>query len=132
MNKLTSLITGALVVASLQVFANSIEDRIKPSGSLCMSGESCASTQTVASSGGSRSGQEVYESKCSSCHATGAAGAPKLGDKDAWATRMNKGIETLYSNSIQGFNAMPAKGLCFDCSDSEIQAAVDHLVSSAK
>ena len=66
------------------------------------------------------------------CHASGAAGAPKLGDVAAWAPRVAAGNDTLYSNAIGGFKGMPAKGLCFDCSDDEIKAAVDHMVSNSQ
>ena len=54
---------------------------------------------------------------------TGAAGAPKTGDAAAWAPRIAKGMDTLYGNAINGVGAMPAKGLCADCSDDEINEA---------
>jgi cytochrome c5 len=66
------------------------------------------------------------------CHASGAAGAPKFGDAAAWGPRIGKGMDTLYSNAINGFNGMPAKGLCMDCSDDEVNAAVDHMTSNSQ
>lgn len=108
-----------------------IADRISPVGSLCMSGDECAAAPVTVASG-PRSGEEIYNSKCVACHATGAAGAPKLGDAAAWAPRADKGIETLYTHAIAGFNAMPAKGLCGDCSDDEIKATVDYMVENSK
>lgn len=113
--------------------ASTMEERLKPAGEVCMSGDPCAAAVVAsASSDGPRSGEEVYSTKCSSCHATGAAGAPKFADAAAWAPRIGKGNDTLYSNAIGGFNGMPAKGLCFDCSDDEIKAAVDHMVAGSQ
>lgn len=127
----------AVLLASASAYAwaasDTIEERLKPAGELCMAGDTCAAAVIeVASAGGARSGEKVYSTKCATCHATGAANAPKLGDAAAWAPRMEKGVDVLYTNAIKGFNGMPAKGLCFDCSDDEIKAAVDHLVSNSK
>ncbi|MGN6701507.1 MAG: c-type cytochrome, partial [Burkholderiaceae bacterium] len=55
-------------------------------------------------------GEEVYKAVCSACHATGAAGAPKVGDNGAWAPRIAEGYDTLVSHAIHGIRAMPAKG----------------------
>lgn len=134
---------GGLAVLSFAVSAyaafaassDTLEDRLKPVGELCMAGEDCASPSTVQvadASAAARSGDEIYKTKCATCHATGAAGAPKLGDATAWAPRLEKGIETLYQSAINGFNGMPAKGLCFDCSDAELKAAVDYMVENSK
>ncbi|MGD8312746.1 MAG: c-type cytochrome, partial [Gammaproteobacteria bacterium] len=60
-------------------------------------------------------GQQVYQASCQACHATGAAGAPKLGDKEAWAPRIAQGMDTLLANAISGKNAMPPKGACASC-----------------
>nr|WP_245929444.1 c-type cytochrome [Agarilytica rhodophyticola] len=130
---MTRIAWGVLAAVSLQVAAESLEDRIKPAGSVCMSGESCAAAPVqVAANSGPRSGKDVYDSKCATCHATGAAGAPKLGDAAAWAPRVGKGIDVLYTSAISGFNGMPAKGLCFDCSDDEIKGSVDYMVDNSK
>ncbi|WP_286875577.1 c-type cytochrome, partial [Marinimicrobium sp. UBA4509] len=61
----------------------------------------------------------------------GVSGAPMLGSVDDWASRIEKGSETLYDHAINGFNAMPAMGLCSDCSDEEIQATVDYMVEES-
>jgi cytochrome c5 len=109
-------------------------DRTQPVGEVCMSGEPCAAPAAAVASGGvARSGEEVYSTKCFTCHATGAAGAPKLGDAAAWSPRLaERKLEGLYKSSINGFKAMPAKGLCMDCSDDEIKHAVDHILSKSK
>lgn len=76
------------------------------------------------------SGELVYEQRCAVCHKAGIAGAPKLGDGDAWASRTDKGLDTLVTNAIRGVGAMPPRGTCADCSDEEIAAAVGFMVDS--
>ncbi len=132
MKSIKFLVAAILAVSAFHVAADTLEDRIKPAGSLCMAGDDCASAVQVAAASGPRSGQDVYDSKCATCHATGAAGAPKLGDAAAWAPRSAKGIDALYTSAISGFKGMPAKGLCFDCSDDELKASVDYLVDNSK
>ena len=79
-----------------------------------------------------RSAEDIYSGFCAGCHATGAAGAPKDGDKAAWAPRIAQGIDTVYKHAIQGFNAMPPKGMCSDCSDDDIKGVVDLMVKHVK
>ena len=128
-----AVVAGA-AVAVAQSADEQIAERIAPAGKVCMKGDECAAAApaAAASSGGARSGEDVYKGHCAACHATGAAGAPKFGDAGAWGPRIDKGIETLYTHAIGGFNAMPAKGLCMDCSDDEVKAAVDYMTSNSK
>ena len=77
-------------------------------------------------------GAAIYNTKCMACHASGAAGAPKLGDKEAWAPRIATGRDALIASVINGKNAMPPKGACMDCSDEDLAAAVDHMISSSQ
>ncbi len=128
-----AIATVALVMSVFTVAAvkDEMADRVSPVGSMCMAGESCAAAPVVVASG-PRSGEEIYNSKCVACHSTGAAGAPKLGDAGAWAPRIGKGIEVLYTGAINGVNGMPAKGLCMDCSDDEIKQTVDYMVENSK
>ena len=65
-------------------------------------------------------------------HATGAAGAPKTGDAAAWAPRMSKGMDTLVKAVNTGLNAMPPKGMCFDCSDEDYAALITYMSTPAK
>ncbi len=119
-----------LGVVSANAAKESLEDRIKPVGEVCMAGDPCAAAAVVASAE-PRSGEAVYSSKCFTCHATGAAGAPKLGDTADWEARISaRGKDGLYAGAINGYNAMPAKGLCMDCSDDEIKAAVDYMLEN--
>jgi cytochrome c5 len=86
----------------------------------------------MASVANATEGQKVYQQACFACHGTGAAGAPKLGDKAAWKDRIAKGKETLHKHALHGFNAMPAKGGRADLSDEDVKAAVDYMVSQGK
>ena len=127
----TALIAVIVSMTAIAAVKDDVAARLAPVGDLCMSGDECAAAPTVVASG-PRSGDSIYNSKCVACHGTGAAGAPKLGDVGAWAGRIDKGLDTLYSNAINGFNGMPAKGLCMDCSDDEIKVTVDYMVEESK
>ncbi|WGL15165.1 cytochrome c5 family protein [Microbulbifer bruguierae] len=128
-----AVVAGA-AVAVAQSVDEQIAERIAPAGKTCMKGDECAAAApaAAASSGGARSGADVYSGSCAACHGTGAAGAPKFGDAGAWGPRVAKGMDTLYTHALNGFNAMPAKGLCMTCSDDEVKAAVDHMVENSK
>ena len=73
---------------------------------------------------GSRTGDQVYAAACAACHDAGAAGAPKVGDKAAWASRLGQGLDGLVKNAINGKGAMPARGGNPDRADVEIARAV--------
>jgi cytochrome c5 len=75
-----------------------------------------------------KTGHKVYESYCAVCHASGAAGAPKLGDTTEWKKRLKQGKNSVYERAIHGFNSMPPKGTCAGCSDDAVKAAVDYLI----
>lgn len=77
-------------------------------------------------------GKAVYDQSCAACHATGAAGAPKVGDKAAWAPRIKSGKDTLYASALNGKGAMPAKGGFATLADADVKAAVDYMVSQSK
>lgn len=68
-----------------------------------------------------------YDKSCTFCHATGAAGAPKLGDAAAWKPRLAKGQDALLKSVKGGLNAMPAKGMCNDCTDAEYKALIQYI-----
>ncbi len=73
-------------------------------------------------------GEAIYNQACMACHMTGAAGAPIKGDEAAWAPRLEKGMDTMYEHSIEGFQAMPARGGHPGLSDEEVKAAVDFML----
>ena len=76
-------------------------------------------------------GEKIYTATCLACHGAGVLGAPKFGDKALWAPRIAKGMDTLYTNSINGINMMPARGGNAALKDDEMKAAVDYMVSKA-
>ena len=77
-------------------------------------------------------GKAVHDASCQACHATGAAGAPKTGDKAAWAPRIATGLATLQNSALKGKNAMPAKGGNASLADGDVKAAVDYMVAQSK
>ena len=108
-----------------------IAERIKPVGTICLQGDDCAAAAVVATAG-PKDPSDIYSGNCAGCHDTGAAGAPKVGDAASWAPHLAKGIDALYTNAINGIGAMPAKGLCMSCSDDEIKATIDLMISKSE
>lgn len=82
--------------------------------------------------GGAADGKKVYDATCTACHAAGIAGAPKFGDKAAWAPRIKAGLPAVYEVALKGKGAMPPKGGNATLSDAEVKAAVDYMVAAAK
>jgi cytochrome c5 len=78
------------------------------------------------------SGKAVYDASCQACHAAGVAGAPKLGDKAAWAPRIGTGAAALLASVIKGKNAMPPKGGNLSLSDADVKAAVEYMLAQSK
>lgn len=74
----------------------------------------------------------LYTQVCQACHAAGVAGAPKFGDKTAWAPRIGAGVDVLTASAIKGKGAMPPKGGASAASDADIKAVVQYMVSSVK
>jgi cytochrome c5 len=130
---LLSLTTGAAKASAPGAQASvpageSVEDRIRPVGKVRIRGQAVEEEPVAAAPAVERTGKEVVDLACAACHATGAAGAPKIADKDAWAPRLGQGFETLVSHAIGGFKGMPARGGNPSLSDGEVQRAVAHLV----
>jgi cytochrome c5 len=74
--------------------------------------------------------EAAYMASCNACHAAGVANAPKLGDKAAWDARLEKGMDALMVNVMNGINAMPAKGLCMTCTQENLQDIVNYMVAN--
>ena len=118
---------------SLSISASSVQDdmsreaiaeRIKPAGKHYVAGESSAAEE----SSGPRSGQQVYDKFCTACHTSGVMGAPKMNNASDWEARLDQGMETVLKHAVEGYNAMPPMGTCSDCSEDEIQAAIDYMI----
>jgi len=91
-----------------------------------------AEKTAAAPAAGNAEGKKIFETTCVVCHGTGVAGAPKAGDKAAWAPRLKQGMPALYHAAINGLNAMPARGGNPAYTDAQVKAAVDYLTSLAK
>lgn len=76
----------------------------------------------------SADGERIYRTSCQACHAAGVAGAPKTGDKDAWAPRIAKGNDAMFMSVKNGLRAMPPKGACMSCSEEDLRAAMEYMV----
>ena len=145
MKRLSVLLALILMPAAPVAFAdgpaagevNAIVERIRKVGAVCVEGDACAAgaTAAVAAPAGAAAGgvEGRYNATCGTCHLAGVGGAPKLGDTEAWAPRLAKGMDVLYESGIAGLApAMPARGLCMDCSDDEIRAIVDYMVDTVR
>ena len=92
-------------------------------------------TQAVASAP-SADGEAVYKQACFACHTPGIAGAPKLGDADAWTDRIAQGMDTMVKHAIEGYQGsagvMPAKGGNPSLSDAEVTAAVQYMADQSQ
>ncbi len=116
-----------------------VEARIRPVGKVRIAGEEpppvepAMQTATAAPAAPvaapAKTGAEVYQVACLACHATGVAGAPKTGDKGAWDTRLQQGVDMLVTNAIKGKNAMPAKGGNPTLSDNDVKNAVMYILT---
>lgn len=128
---LAAILMSAWVYAVPPGNEQEIVDRIKPFGSLCRAGDDCASAIAAAASG-PLSGQAVYDQFCFACHAVGVGGAPLLGDMAQWEPRIAKGMDVLMASTVNGINAMPAKGTCMNCSDDELNDAVAYMLEQVQ
>lgn len=135
-------LTGFLIFFTMLSYAYSdlnspeaIAKRIAPIGQVKTSEDTAvkpevdASAQTVAAKPDApRTGEVIYNQHCSVCHAAGVAGAPQFRNKTAWGERVKQGVDKMTAKAIKGFNAMPAKGTCSNCSDAEMKAAVEYML----
>jgi len=131
MKKLIS--TLLVLLFSQEFFSDSYEDEVrkrlgllKNKPMVTMASDSDASESVAAG----RTGEAVYNLGCAACHTAGLAGAPMLANQAQWEGRLEKGLETLTNNAYNGYNAMPAKGLCMDCSLEEIERSVQYMLDS--
>jgi cytochrome c5 len=157
-----SIVIGVLVAIALVLFAiarsignpfeeqramedqkvqRQIVERIAPVGRVAVAGQDNSALAIVAANqpeGGApaaalpANGEETYKQVCATCHTAGIAGAPKSGDKAAWAPRIAQGTTTLYDHAIKGFQGkggvMPAKGGRTDLPDELVRETVDYMV----
>jgi len=128
--------------------AKAVAERIKPVGELNVGAVPATKVTTASNAvmdaiipsanaaGADDHGKKIYDTTCMACHAAGVAGAPKLGDKAAWAPRIAQGMDTLHTHALKGFQGkagmMPPKGGNMSAKDEDVKAAVDYMVSQSK
>ena len=122
-----------IALTSFVVMSDSYEDEVRKRLGLLkkipvVSMPGMAISETSETEG--RTGQVVYDQGCAACHTAGLAGAPMLGNLAQWEERTSKGLELLTSNAYSGYNAMPAKGMCMDCSETEIERSVQYMLDA--
>lgn len=132
-------------VAADPLLQQGVAERIRPFGQVAVAGQD-NSALTIAPPPGAAAaattaslpanGEETYKAVCGTCHTPGIAGAPKTGDKAAWAARLAQGQDVLYKHAIEGFQGpaglMPAKGGRADLPDDLIVQAVDYMVDASR
>lgn len=115
---------GSDEVAQDTMVTEAVNERIKPAGEVTVGAPKVVAVVAA-------SPKDSYQSACFACHGTGAAGAPKLGDKAEWKARIAQGKSTLYSHAIDGFKGMPPRGGS-SLSDKAMNAIVDYMITNSK
>ena len=127
-------------------YIQAVSKRVAPSARKAIAGQSNAALVIKPAAGAAgagragsgaagipTTGKQLFEQTCSACHGPGIAGAPKAGDKAAWAPHIAKGLPTLYEHALQGFTGrtgtMPAKGGRPSLPDALVKRAVNYMVS---
>jgi cytochrome c5 len=140
---LARVISGRSFEAHKQVdpvFQRELLARIEPVAKVAVAGQDNSAlepqTPAAAAAAADLSGEEVYSQACVACHGAGIAGAPKFGDKAAWAERLAQGADTLHKHALAGYQGkagfMPAKGGRTDLTDQSVMNAVDYMAEAAK
>jgi cytochrome c5 len=138
--------TQDLQVLSEPDYSKNVDARLEPlsheavagedNSALAIKAEGPAAAGSAAVAAMPKNGTEMFEQTCSVCHGQGIAGAPKAGDKAAWAPRIAEGKAVLYEHALKGFQGktgvMPPKGGRMDVPDAVIKEAVDHMVQMAQ
>lgn len=136
MNKSILFIVLGLALTTISLEASeaekAIEKRITPVGQVCVEGQDCAQEVSLVSSNPDviRSGEEIYEAACTTCHAIGLAGAPLFGNKVIWGERANKDLAVLVETVTNGLGGMPPMGMCMDCSQEELTNSVQYMLDA--
>ena len=135
-NAIASTIPGASEKGTA-VEEQLIDKRLAPIGDVQISGQAStqmASAAPVAAPAGAsgKSGKEIWEGTCSACHSAGLLGAPKIGDKAAWAPRIAQGMKVLQDHALHGYKQMPAHGGNASLSDADVVKALEYMVGQSK
>jgi cytochrome c5 len=139
---LVQFVTDRLSADPSALTAEAIAARIQPVGHVVFAGSpeaakegaapSASTPVAAAAQSGPPDGKKIYEGTCVACHGTGAAGAPKFGNKADWAPRIKLGIDKLLDVALHGKGAMPPKGGNSALSKADVRAAIEYMVSHSK
>ena len=144
MNKvLITIVAATLVIAgcsdkqdtasdAMDTTTGMASDIAESAGEMTSDAKEGASEAVSEVSDGGATGQKIYKQSCQACHANGVANAPKPGDKAAWAPRIATGMDAMLATAKKGKGAMPPKGTCMGCSDADLKAAIEYMVSQSK
>lgn len=121
----------AVVYMANQVGAKFKESAAPAAAKTAPPAPAAASTAAPAPAAAKADAKKIYDSACAACHGAGIAGAPKTGDKAAWAPRLKGGMDALYASALKGKGAMPPKGGS-TLGDADVKAAVDYIASASK
>lgn len=153
-----SVVLGILIIAAIGFFAlarslgrvqlkdqmtestylSAVQNNIAPFGQEAIAGQDNSALATTPATAPAapaanlpKTGEAAFQQVCSACHGLGLNGAPKAGDKAAWAPRIAQGVAVLYQHAEHGYKAMPPRGGT-NWPDATIRSAVDYMVSLAK
>lgn len=119
----TNTASGAIVTTEPVAASTAAPTQSSDSNQVVV-GSSTSQTDDVDSKASLADVESLYQKTCISCHLSGAAGAPRSHDVAAWSPRMAKGMDVMVASIKNGLNAMPPKGLCFNCTDEQYEALV--------
>ncbi|WP_241972482.1 c-type cytochrome [Aliidiomarina haloalkalitolerans] len=119
---------GVMAMSAQDMSREAIAERIKPVAKVRLAGDETAQANGQQAAEGGRSAEQVYNQACAACHTSGVLGAPRKGNADDWTDRLAQGMDVLLEHSINGFNAMPPRGGCMNCTDEEIEAAIEYMI----
>lgn len=133
-NVLLSTMQGVAngTVTPESMIAEDVTERIKPVAEVYVGEAPVVEAAPVVAEASAGGGEQIVTQVCALCHSTGMMSSPKLGSASDWAPRIEKGVDTLYANAINGLNMMPARGGRPDLSDDDVKAAVDHMLSQVQ
>lgn len=112
-----------------------IEERIAPVGEVYVGSVPPEAEEPAEAAGAApefATGKDVYDAVCVACHSTGAAGAPKLGDKASWQKYLTDDVEQIYQYALTGRGAMPPRGGRSDLSDEDVKKTVDYMLEQVQ
>lgn len=130
---LLMMITSMSAHAVVDYDRQQIQERIKPVGQVRLEGQTQAATKPAQEEKTQAAKEEIrgkatYEQYCAVCHRDGIAGAPKFQSAE-WQSRLDKqSMEEILATAIKGINAMPPKGTCMDCSEEELNNAIQYML----